>query len=139
MLRRCTVATCAAACQRPAYFSRTPRLATTSFKVRQAPRTAPEPLLVFFRASIRRSDTSVAGVWWRRFMLGRRSVPPAIGIARGPSAARICAAFPGRRHEHGLWVRHVRKAVGSDSRRVALGLFFEGGEHLVRRDRQLVD
>ena len=36
--------------------------------------------------------TSVAGVSWRRFIFGSKSVPPAISWALGPSLARIRAA-----------------------------------------------
>jgi hypothetical protein len=92
MLRRWTVATWAAAWYSPVYFSRIAGFATISFRVNPAPSVVPEPFATCFSAPIRASETSVAGVWWRRFMFGSKSVPPAMSIACGPSAARIFAA-----------------------------------------------
>jgi len=37
------------------------------------------------------------GAIWRRFMFGKRSVPPASSIAFGPSPARMRAASPSER------------------------------------------
>jgi len=44
-----------------------------------------------------RSPTTVPGVCWRRFMLGRRSVPPASGAASVPRSARMAAASASER------------------------------------------
>src|SRR5262245_34546317 len=94
-------------------------------------------------------------------MLGSRSVPPAMSIARGPSPARIfaasatergarcsnhgsrsialgllaVAAFPGRQDELRLGVRHGRKTLGPDAPVFSLQRL----QDLVGRDRNLVD
>src|SRR5690349_24610026 len=134
MLRRCGVATCAAAWRSAVgAFS----LCTTSVRVRPAPK-AP---FSFFNSLTCRRETRTCGAWWRRFMFGRRSVPPATSIARGPSPARIfaasatvrgarysnhgslsisldlvaVAAFPRRQDEHGLRVRDAREALRPDA------------------------
>src|SRR3974390_679245 len=85
MLRRCGVATCAAAWRRAVGVL---ALLTTSERVRPAPN---EPFK-FLSEGTPFKDTRIFGVWWRRFMFGSRSVPPAMSIAAGPSPARICAA-----------------------------------------------
>src|SRR5512132_2749110 len=154
MLRKCGVATCAAAWRSAvAVFS----LFTSSESV------SPAPKLPFniFSSGTWRSETRTLGAWCRRFMLGSRSVPPAISIAAGPSPARIfaaspsergerysnhgsrsialglvcVAAFPRRQHEQGLRVRHRREAL----RAHAPVFFVQGSQHLVRRDRHFVD
>src|SRR5207245_7732250 len=40
----------------------------------------------------RSSDTSVSGVYWRRFMFGYRPVPPATSMAWGSSRSRRAAS-----------------------------------------------
>jgi len=50
------------------------------------------PSATRFSPSTLRSDIRVAGLCCRRFMLGSRSVPPAISMACGPSAASMHAA-----------------------------------------------
>src|SRR2546425_66047 len=117
MFRRCTVATWCAAWRNPSGSS---AVFTISVSVVPAPSVAPLP----FKPSTRFKDTRILGAIWRRFMLGSRSVPPAMSIASGPSPARMraasamergarysnhgsriilldllaVAAFPGRRH-----------------------------------------
>src|SRR4051812_13801398 len=154
MLRICGVATCAAAWRNAAgVFS----LLTKSLRVRPAPKLP----LSLVSSSTCRSETRTCGAWWRRFMFGTRSVPPAISIARGPSPARIFAAsatergarcsnhgsrsialgllavavFPRRQHERGFGVRHRREGRGPAS----LVFLMKGPQHLVRGDRYLVD
>src|SRR3954466_8872274 len=99
--------------------------------VRAEPSDTPAPFELFLSSSMALNDTSTFGAWWRRFMLGSRSVPPAMSMACGPSPARIFAAsatergarwsthgsrsmalvflavavLPWRQHEGGLWVR----------------------------------
>src|SRR5689334_12200537 len=154
MWRMCGVATWIAAwrsaagvfspCASSARVSRAPKLPF-------ALRNSPIPL----------RETSTLGLWWRRFMFGTRSVPPAISIARGPSPARIfaasatergarysnhgsrsmalrlvaVAAFPGRQHERRLGIRHGGKAAWAD----APVFLVQGAQHLVRRDRDFID
>src|SRR5687767_15892843 len=94
-------------------------------------------------------------------MLGNRSVPPAMSIARGPSPDRIFAAsatergarcsnhgslsialgflavavFPGRQHERGLRVGDCGEAL----RPHTLISLLQSSQYLVGRDRNLVD
>jgi len=73
-------------------FSRTTRLATTSFSVSRAPSTAPEPLLVFFQRldlpqRYKRRRSLVAPLH-----VGKEVRCRGVRIARGPSVARIFAA-----------------------------------------------
>src|SRR5262245_29323515 len=108
-----------------------------------------------------RSETRTPGACWRRFMFGKRSVPPATSIAFGPSPARIVAAsatvrgrrysnhgsrsiallvvavaaFPGRQDERGRRIRNRGEAL----RTHALVLVLQGLQYFVRRDRDLVD
>src|SRR5690349_13279258 len=158
MLRRCTVATWAAAWRNP---SGSAGLWTISVSVTPAPST--EPLR---RSSgMWRSETSTRGAIWRRFMFGSRSVPPAISAAFAPSPSRICAAsprlsgarysnhgsriialhllaiaaFPGRRHDDRRRIRHRREILRADARRLAGRLELQRAQHLVGRDWQLVD
>ena len=53
---------------------------------------APQVLVSLRQVSELRQLNGTFGAWWRRFMFGSRSVPPAIAIAAGPSPARIFAA-----------------------------------------------
>src|SRR5438270_8991407 len=158
MLRRCTVATCAAAWRRP---SGSAGLRTISLSVTLAP-----SLLPLRRSSgIWRTETSMRGAICRRFMLGRRSVPPAISAALAPSPARMRAAspsvrgarysnhgsriialyllaiapFPGRRHDERCRVGHRGEMLRADAPGFARRLELERAPHLVGRDRQLVD
>src|SRR5436853_4630273 len=143
MFRRCTVATWCAACLRPRGRS---ALRTISLSVRPAPSVAPLP----FRPATRCKDTRVFGAIWRRFILGSRSVPPAMSMACGPSPARILAAspmergarysnhgsrimlldllavaaFPGRRHDERFRVGDRREVVGTYSRFFAFLFLF---------------
>src|ERR1700741_2920976 len=94
-------------------------------------------------------------------MLGSRSVPPAMSIARGPSPARIFAAsatergarcsnhgslsialgflavalFPRRQNKGGLGVRNGREAL----RPHTSVLLLQGSQHLVGRDWNFID
>src|SRR6185436_8984595 len=154
MLRMCGVATWMAAWRRAAgVFS----CAAISLSVRPAPKVP----FRFFSSRTPERETKTCGAWWRRFMFGSRSVPPAMSIARVPSPARIFAAsatergarcsnhgslsialgflaiavFPRRQDEGGLGVRNCREAFGADSLRLAL----QRPENLVRRNGNLVD
>src|SRR5574339_1034727 len=154
MLRMCGVATWMAAWRRAVgVFAFSP----IWLNVRPAPKL---PFSFFSSATCAR-ETSTCGAWWRRFVLGSRSVPPAISIARGPSPARIFAAsatkrgarcsnhgrlsialgllavavFPRRQHERRLGVWDRREAFRSHS----LVRLLQSPQDLVRRDRDLVD
>src|SRR6185503_18984958 len=154
MLRMCGVATWTAAWRRAAgAFS----CAAISLSVKPAPKVP----FRFFRSRTPAREPKTCGAWWRRFMFGSRSVPPAMSIARVPSPARIFAAsatergarcsnhgslsialgllavalFPRRQDEGGLGVRNGREAFGADP----LVFLLQGSQHLVGRDRDLVD
>src|SRR6266849_7036828 len=97
-----------------------------------------------------RRETKILGAIWRRFILGSRSVPPAMSMACGPSPARIraaslmergarnsnhgsriilldllaVAAFPGRRHDERFRVGHLRKMLRANSRFFAFPFLF---------------
>ncbi len=65
----------------------------TSCSERVAPRVrSPPPLAISPSSAIRMRLTTVSAVWWRRFMLGQRSVPPATSRVPGPSEASMSAA-----------------------------------------------
>src|ERR1700680_4370366 len=96
---------------------------------------------------------------WRRFSLGKRSVPPATNIARGPSSVAIRAASRavfGRRYLNrgsrntiqllrrrfdlyawGIW--DGGEAGGPETWRFALSLAAQGLQHFLGRDGDLVD
>src|SRR5919204_2552374 len=158
MLRRCTVATCAAAWRSPRGSS---GLRTISVSVRPAPNIAPLRL----SSGMCRTLIKTLGAVCRRFMFGRRSVPPAIRAAFGPSPARIrvaspsvrgarksnhgsrimalhlvaVAAFPWRRHDEGLRIGDLGEVLGPDARRFAFRFLLERTQYLVGCNRDLVD
>ena len=96
MLRSCGVLTTSAACASAVYRSRTRASAETA--VRVVPALISRRPFSWMPAASRTpaSDTSSSGANWRRFMFGKRSVPPATSITRsvGVPRARSSSAAP---------------------------------------------
>src|SRR5438094_3902516 len=92
MLRSCGVDTRPAAVASAAWRSRTSSCSAISVSVVPAPiRRCPfawTPRAPWTRSS----DTSVSGAYWRRFMFGYTSVPPATSMALGSSRSRRAAS-----------------------------------------------
>src|SRR5438094_6239124 len=143
MFRRCTVATWCAAW-------RNPRGSSVFVTISVSVVPAPSALPLRFISGICRRETRTLGAIWRRFILGSRSVPPAMSIASGPSPARMraaspmergarysnhgsrimlldllaVAAFPGRRHDERFRVGDRLEVVGTYSRFFAFLFLF---------------
>src|SRR2546427_4675599 len=158
MFRRCTVATWCAAWRNPSGSS---AFFTISVSVVPAPIVCP----FNFISGICRRETRTLGAIWRRFILGSRSVPPAMSIASGPSPARMraasamergarysnhgsriilldllaVAAFPWRRHDERFRVGDCRKVFGTYSCFFTFAFLLQRLENLVRHNGKLID